>query len=47
MRLRDSGKDDLLFINNLGNPAALAIENLLLHEKNRRAEEALENARAS
>ncbi len=39
------GKDDLLFINNLGNPAALAIENILLHEKNRRTEEALENAR--
>jgi diguanylate cyclase (GGDEF)-like protein len=38
-------KDDLLFINNLGNSAALAIENILLHEKNRRAEEALENAR--
>ena len=39
-------KYDLLINNNLGNPAALAIENILLHEKNRRAEEALENARA-
>jgi len=38
-------KDDLLLINNLDNPAALAIENILLHEKNRRSEEALENAR--
>jgi len=38
-------KDDLPFINNLGNPAALAIENILLHEQNRRSEEALENAR--
>jgi diguanylate cyclase (GGDEF)-like protein len=41
-------KHDLLFlfINHLDNPAALAIENILLHEKNRRVEEALENARA-
>jgi diguanylate cyclase (GGDEF)-like protein len=38
-------KDDPLFINNLGNPAALAIENILLHEKNRRSEEALEKLR--
>ena len=38
-------KDDLLFINHLGHPAALAIENTLLHEKNRRSEEALETAR--
>jgi diguanylate cyclase (GGDEF)-like protein len=37
--------DDLLFINYLGNPAALAIENILLHEKNRRSEEALEKVR--
>jgi len=39
------GKDDLFFINLLGHPAALAIENTLLHEKNRRSEEALEKAR--
>jgi diguanylate cyclase (GGDEF)-like protein len=38
-------KDDLLFINQLGHPVALAIENTLLHEKNRRSEEALEKAR--
>jgi diguanylate cyclase (GGDEF)-like protein len=38
-------KDDLLFINDLGNPAALAIENILLHEENRRSEEALEKVR--
>jgi diguanylate cyclase (GGDEF)-like protein len=37
-------EDDLLFINNLGRPAALAIENTLLHEKNRCSEEALEKA---
>jgi diguanylate cyclase (GGDEF)-like protein len=37
-------KDDLLFVNNLGQPATLAIENTLLHEKNRRYEEALEKA---
>jgi diguanylate cyclase (GGDEF)-like protein len=39
------GKDDVLFINHLGHPAALAIENTLLHEKNRQSEEALEKAR--
>jgi diguanylate cyclase (GGDEF)-like protein len=38
-------KDDLLFIHHLGHPAALAIENTLLHEKNRRSEEALGKAR--
>jgi diguanylate cyclase (GGDEF)-like protein len=38
--------NDLLFINNVDNPTDLVIENLLLHEKIRRAEEALENARA-
>jgi diguanylate cyclase (GGDEF)-like protein len=37
-------KDDFHFINHLGQPAALAIENTLLHEKNRRSEEALEKA---
>jgi len=36
--------DDFLFITSLGNPAALAIENTLLHEENRRSEEALEKA---
>jgi len=35
---------DFLFITSLGNPAALAIENTLLHEENRRSEEALEKA---
>jgi diguanylate cyclase (GGDEF)-like protein len=39
-------KNDLLFMNDLDNPTDLVIENLLLHEKIRRAEEALENARA-
>jgi diguanylate cyclase (GGDEF)-like protein len=37
--------DDFLFISSLGNPAALAIENTLLHEQNRRSGEALEKAR--
>ena len=37
-------KDDLLFVNNLGQPATLAIENTLLHEKKGRYEEALEKA---
>ena len=37
-------KDDLLFVNTLSQPAALAIENTLLHEKNRRSGEALEKA---
>jgi diguanylate cyclase (GGDEF)-like protein len=38
-------KEDLLFITSLGNPAAVAIENALLHEKNKRSEEALQMAR--
>jgi len=42
---RNSNKRYSIRINNLGNPAALAIENILLHEKSRRTEEALENAR--
>ena len=37
--------DSLLFsINNLGDPAALAVENILLREKNRRFEKELEKA---
>jgi diguanylate cyclase (GGDEF)-like protein len=35
----------LLFINNLGDPAALGIENIFLREKIRRSEEDLEKAR--
>jgi diguanylate cyclase (GGDEF)-like protein len=35
----------LLFINNLGDPAALGIENILLREKIRRSEEELRKAR--
>jgi diguanylate cyclase (GGDEF)-like protein len=38
-------KEDLLFITSLSNPAAVAIENALLHEKSRQSEEALKKAR--
>ena len=38
-------KEDLLFITSLGNPAAVAIENALLHEKTRRSEDALHAVR--
>jgi pSer/pThr/pTyr-binding forkhead associated (FHA) protein/uncharacterized protein YgiM (DUF1202 family) len=39
-------KDDLFLITALGIPAALAIENALLYEERRQAEEALEGARS-
>jgi len=38
-------KEDLFFITSLGNPAAMAIENAMLHEKSKRSEEALKKAR--
>jgi diguanylate cyclase (GGDEF)-like protein len=38
-------KEDLFFITSLGNPAAMAIENAMLHEKTRRSEEALKKAK--
>lgn len=38
-------KEDLFFITSLANPAAMAIENAMLHEKTRRSEEALKRAR--
>jgi diguanylate cyclase (GGDEF)-like protein len=38
-------KEDLFFIMSLSNPATVAIENALLHEKSRQAEKALKKAR--
>ena len=37
-------KEDLFFITSLGNPAAMAIENAMLHEKTKVSEEALKKA---
>ena len=38
-------KEDLFFITSLSNPAAMAIENAMLHEKTRHSEEALKKAK--
>lgn len=38
-------KEDLFFITSMGNPAAMAIENAMLHDKTRLSEEALKKAR--
>ena len=38
-------KEDLFFITSLGNPAAAAIENALLHEKSKQTESALQSAK--
>lgn len=38
-------KEDLFFITSISNPAAVAIENALLHEKSKRSEEELRRAR--
>jgi diguanylate cyclase (GGDEF)-like protein len=38
-------KEDLFFITSISNPAAVAIENALLHEKTKRSEEELRRAR--
>jgi diguanylate cyclase (GGDEF)-like protein len=38
-------KEDLFFITSISNPAAVAIENALLHEKTKRSEEELRKAR--